>query len=273
MTPTLWCPGRSRATVGPVPTDTTSPLPVSGRLAWWATAWVRGHMGPDDLLDAVLDGDVTHVVIGPERRLLATLASLRAAGATAFGAAFPVEGDPVGLGGPRELNAAALEVGEAVLAVGSGGSGGSGGSDGSAGAALVPSRVGPTVEWTLLPARRRRVPDVGEADRHLRRVLLEAADRLAALEVARWRPEVADQMMNLRHRPPVTAPPGIPARCVDLAARGLQALNIAELALEDDGGALGVAEIAERRRALAPLARAGRHALVAACSPEVWPPT
>ncbi|MFB9312145.1 hypothetical protein ACFFRI_03720, partial [Nocardioides plantarum] len=134
------------------------------------------------------------------------------------------------------------------------------------------SRVGPTVEWTLLPARRRQLPDVGEADRDLRRVLLEAADRLAALEVARWRPEVADQMMNLRHRPPVTAPPGVPDRCVDLAARGLQALSIAELALEDDGGALSVSEIEARRSALAPLARAGRHALVAACSPEVWPP-
>jgi hypothetical protein len=250
---------RTRATVGPVPTDTTSPLPVSGRLAWWATAWLRGHVGPDDLLDGVLDGDVTHVVVGPDAGLVATLASLRAAGATAFGAAFPVEGDPVGLGGPRELNAAALEAGEAVVAVG-------------AEAALVPTRVGPTVEWSLLPGRRRPLPDVGEADRGLRGVLLESAERLARLEVARWRPEVADRLMNLRHLPPVAAPPGVPARCVDLAARGLQALGIAELALEDDGGALSVSEIEQRRSALAPLARAGRHALVAACSPEVWPP-
>ncbi|MCW2815706.1 MAG: hypothetical protein JWN84_3161 [Nocardioides sp.] len=242
-----------------MPTDTTSPLPVSGRLAWWATAWLRGHVGPDDLLDAVLEGDVTHVVLGPDPGLLGALAGLRAAGATAFGAAFPVEGDPVGLGGPRELNAAALEVGEAVVVIG-------------ADAALVPSRVGPTVEWTLLPASRRMLPDVGEADRELRWVLLDAAERLAKLDVARWRPEVADRLMNLRHRPAVTAPPGVPTRCVDLASRGLQALGIAELALEDDGGALSVHEMEQRRQALAPLARAGRRALVAACSPEVWPP-
>lgn len=242
-----------------VPTDTTSPLPVSGRLAWWATAWLRGHVGPDDLLDAVLDGDVTHVVLGPDGGLVTALASLRASGATAFGAAFPVEGDLVGLGGPREVNDAALEVGEAVIAVG-------------AEAALVPARVGPTVEWTLLPARRRQLPDVGEADRQLRAQLLESADALAALDVARWRPEVADQLMNLRHRAPLVAPPGVPPRCVDLAARGLQALAITEVALEDDGGALSVSEMDHRRAAITPLARAGRRALVAACSPEVWPP-
>jgi len=78
--------------------------------------------------------------------------------------------------------------------------------------------------------------------------------------------------MNLRHRPAVVAPPGVPPRCVDLASRGLQAISIVELALEDDGGALSVAEITTRRTALVPLSRAGRRALVAACSPEVWPP-
>lgn len=237
----------------------SSPLPVSGRLAWWATAWLRGHLGPDDLLDAVMGDDVAHVVLGPDDGLVTTLASLRADGATAFGAAFPVEGDLVGLGGPRELNAAALEAGEAVVAVG-------------AESALVPTRVGPTVEWTLLPSRRRQLPDVGEADRELRRVLLESAEQLAALDVARWRPEVADRLMDLRHRPDVPHPPGVPTRCVDLAARGLQALGIVDLALEDDGGAVSSSEIARRREALAPLARAGRRALVAATSPEVWPP-
>jgi hypothetical protein len=65
----------------------------------------------------------------------------------------------------------------------------------------------------------------------------------------------------------------VPPRCVDLAARGLQALEIAALALEDDGSAVTAAEIVARRAALTPLERAGRRALVAACSPEVWPPS
>ena len=44
------------------------------------------------------------------------------------------------------------------------------------------------------------------------------------------------------------------------------------LALEDEGGALSAWEVDQRRGALTPLARAGRRALTAACSPEVWPP-
>ena len=78
--------------------------------------------------------------------------------------------------------------------------------------------------------------------------------------------------MNLRHPHPVAAPPGIPGRCLDLAGRGLQAMTIVDLALADDGGALSAHEIEQRRAALVPLDRAGRRALVAACSPEAWPP-
>ena len=72
--------------------------------------------------------------------------------------------------------------------------------------------------------------------------------------------------------PPALEPPaGTPARCGDLAARGLQGWAITELALEDDGGAVSAHEIEARRAALQPLERASRRALVAACSPEVWP--
>ncbi len=88
---------------------------------------------------------------------------------------------------------------------------------------LVPDRVGAAVTWRPMPAERRQLPDVGEADRELRTALLEAAETLARLEVARWRPEVADRLMNLRHRPRIVTPPGVPERCADLAARGLQA--------------------------------------------------
>lgn len=237
----------------------TSPLPASARLAWWGTAWLRGAIGPDDLLDAVLGDDVTHVVLGSEAGLLSTLADLRSRGATGFGAAFPAEGDPVGLGGPPAYNAAVLDAGEGVVVLG-------------VEAGLVPVAVGPTVEWTPLPARRRQLPDVGEADRALRSILLTSAETLSGLDVARWRPEVADRLMNLRHREALDSPPGVPARCVELAARGRQALEIVDLALEDVGGAISAAEISAREDALTPLARAGRRALTAACSPEVWPP-
>ncbi|GAA1773820.1 hypothetical protein GCM10009795_019890 [Nocardioides hankookensis] len=241
----------------------TTELPASARLAWWGTAWLRGHVVTDLVVDAVLGDDATHAVAGlpgaeGTQTLVAALGRLRAAGATSLGAAFPAEGDPVGLGGPGAFNADALEAGEAVVVAG-------------AELGLVPSRAGAATTWTVHPAARRQLPDVGEADRALRTALVESANELARLDVARWRPEVADELLNLRHRASVVAPAGTPARCVDLAARALQALGIAELALQDDGGAVSASEIAAREAALRPLARAGRRALVAACSPEVWP--
>lgn len=259
-----------------------SDLPVSTRLAWWGTAWLRGAVVTDLMLDAVIGDDATHTVAGlaaldlaaddvagndvAERdvagaaeTLLTGLSRVRVDGATGFGAAFPVEGDLCGLGGPPAFNAEALDAGEAVLVLGTA-------------IGWVPGRVGAVTTWQAHHAERRQVPDVGEADRALREELLRAAEALARLDVAHWRPEVADQLMNLRHRPALVAPAGVPPRCVDLAARGLQAAQIAELALEDDGGAITAWEAEARRTAIVPLQRAGRRALVAASSPEVWPP-
>ena len=136
----------------------------------------------------------------------------------------------------------------------------------------MPVRVGAVLTWSVMDAERRQLPDVGEADRALRSALPETADALASLDVARWRPEVADRLMNLRHRPRATAPPGVPPRCVELAERARQALEIVALALEDDGSAQTALEAESRRAALLPLGRAARRALVAAASPEVWPP-
>ncbi len=238
--------------------------PVSLRLAWWGTAWLRGLVVPDLLLDAVIGGEATHAVASPAagapaETLLGGLASLRAAGATSFGLALPVEGDPTGLGGPRAFNTAALEAGEAVVVAG-------------AGLGLVPLTTGAATTWVPHLADRRPLPDVGEADRGLRLALLETAEALATLDVARWRPEVADRLMNLRHGPGLVGPDGVPVRCVELAARGLQAVEIADLALADHGGTVSAAQITAREQALRPLERAGRVALVAAGSPEVWPP-
>jgi hypothetical protein len=243
-------------------------LPVSGRLAWWATAWLRGHVVTDLVVDAVLGDDVTHAVAGLHGlglggptgtdTLVGGLARLRAEGALSVGAAFPAEGDPAGLGGPAQFNTAALEAGEAVVT--------------DVGVGLVPVSVGPATTWVAHRAQRRQLPDVGEADRALRRELAQAASALAELDVARWRPEVADLLMDLRHRAPLTAPPGVPQRCVVLAERATQALEIVEVALVDDGASITAHEADARRTALAGLERTGRRALVAACSPEAWPP-
>ncbi|MEU0316578.1 hypothetical protein [Nocardioides sp. NPDC006273] len=243
--------------------------PEGLRLAWWVTAWLRGEAVTDLVLDAVIGPDATHTVSGLAAlglggaegvadTLVSGLGRLRTEGATALGVAFPAEGDPVGLGGPKAFNDAALEAGEAVVS--------------DAGVGLVPVRVGAVLEWQAYAAQRRQLPDVGEADRALRLALSESATALAELDVARWRPEVADRLMNLRHRPALAEAPGVPARCVELAARGVQAREIVAVALEDDGGAVSAAEMLRRREALVGLDRAARRALTAAGSPEVWPP-
>jgi len=247
----------------------TDPAPDALRLAWWTTAWLRGQVVADLLLDAVIGNDATHTITGMAalglggdpgvaETLITGLGRLRAEGATALGTAFPSEGDLVGLGGPAAFNLAALDAGEAAVS--------------QVGIGLVPIRVGAVIEWTAHPAQRRQLPDVGEADRMLRTTLLEAAQALADLDVARWRPEVADRLLNLRHRPSLRNVPGVPERCVDLAARALQAREIVEVALQDDGGAVTAHEIDARRSALVPLDRAARRALTAAGSPEGWPP-
>jgi hypothetical protein len=237
-------------------------LPVSALLAWWGSAWLRGGVVLDLLLDAVLADDATHVVAGlpgveGSVPLGRALIEIRVAGAASCGLALPETGDPVGIGGPRELSAAALEAGEAVVA---------------GAAALVPRRVGAAVEWTAYPAASRQLDDVGEADRALRLALQQAATAMADLDVARWRPEAADALMNLHRPPALKPPPGTPTRCVDLAARALQARAIVELALADDGAAVSASEAGARRAALQPVGAAARRGLVAACSPEVWPP-
>lgn len=225
-------------------------LPRSAVVAWWLTAWLRGHESTDAVID-VLDEEV--VVAGT---MLDLLTEVRRQGSAGAGLALPRPGDPLGLGGPPDLNAAALEAGEAVV-VGA--------------LALVPGDSEHERPWQVLPAAARQVPDLGEASRGLRVALLEASNDLARLDVARWRPEVADALLNLRHLPDVDAPAGIPGGCVEVAARGLVAVSVVDLALEDDGGAVSAYEIDQRRTLLAPLESAGRRAIVAACSPEAWP--
>ena len=212
---------------------------------------MRGAVVADLAVDAIIGDDATHRVIGPaadgeHEGLVTALGRLRAEGA-----------EHVGLAWPAELNAAAFEAGEAVIAGPHG---------------WVPRREGAVVFWHAYAARPRQLTDVGEADRRLRLAMVHTADRLAALDVARWRPDVADELTDLRTFGRLDSPPGTPPRCVELAARALQAAGIVDLALDDDGAAITHAEAEGRRTALRDLATAARHALVAACSPEVWPP-
>jgi hypothetical protein len=150
-----------------------------------------------------------------------------------------------------------LESGEAVLLDG-------------AGLGLVPERVGSSVTWRAVPATtRRQTIDPGDADRALRAALPRAADDLAALDVARWRPEVADALLNLRREQHLDLPPHVAPRSARMLVLGLRCLDIVALATQDDGGALTATEAGRRRAALEDLGAAARRAVVAAtCAPS-----
>ncbi len=190
---------------------------------------------------------------GPQP-LIVALGRLRSHGATGAGIALPVPGDPLGLAGPSAFNLEVVEVGEGVVLDG-------------ADLGLVPHRAGAGVVWSCHPAvSRRQVPDPSEADQSLRQTLVRTTDVLADLDVARWRPEVADELMALRQAADFVFPHGMAPRAVRLAALATRCRTIVDLALEDDGGSITAAEADARRQALAPLDHAARRGLVAACS-------
>lgn len=237
---------------------------ASVRFTVWANAMLTGACDPDTAAQRILGDDVGHHVSGlaghpAPATLPVALNLLRAAGATGAHLALPIPGDPIGLAGPPAFNESALEAGEAVVLTG-------------ADLGLVPAYVGPAVQWTVLPAANPAPADFGEADRGLRAALIQAADSLAALDVARWKPEIADALIDIRRIGSGKGDdlaPGYDPRAVKTAATARRCLAIADAALEDDGAALTGAEADARRRTLTDLAAAARRALVAACGPPV----
>lgn len=234
-------------------------LPRSARLALWFTAWVDGHASLDEARDAVVGDDAAHHVVGlPDRGeavpLILALGLLRTEGGARASLALPVPGDLLGLAGPAGFNSEVVDAGEGVVVDG-------------AGLGLVPHPVGAAVQWVCHPANRTlQVPDPGEADRGLREALLATTESLADLDVARWRPEVADALMDLRRQVDLVVPREMAPRAVRLAGLATRCRRIVELALEDDGGSVTRQEADARREALRPLDQAARRGLVAVCA-------
>lgn len=249
----------------------TASVPASLLLAWWGTAWLKGLTSTDQLLEAMQSVAAVHSVApSPDDTsgtwvhvegagLVPLLGALRRSGATSLGATFPREGDPLGLGGPRPFNLDATDVGQALVCP-------------HAALGAVPHHVGAGMTWVVHPARPRPLPDVGEADRGLRRALLVAVEALERLDVAAWSPDLADEVLNLRHLPPLPDVPGVGARPRSLTARALSARAVVDLALQDHGGAVSAAEAEARATAVRELDRAARAALSAGASAWTWPP-
>ncbi|NJP68758.1 hypothetical protein, partial [Streptomyces spiramenti] len=192
--------------------------PRSGRFAAWANALLTGRVSPDDAASGVVGADASHRVSGlpgeegPVSPAVA-LARLRGMGVRALRVALPVPGDPLGLCGPPEFNAAALEAGEAVLAP-------------EAGIGLLPEvgpaegRAGAAVRWRVSPVRSDLPPDVpslGEAERELTELLRETAEGVARLglpEAGRLARAEVDAYRARAEREAEGLAPGYPARAV-----------------------------------------------------------
>lgn len=231
-------------------------LPRSGRLVCWFNAWTVGEATPDDLPGLVLGDDAAHDVVGladaPEPLLLAAGRLRRGGGGASL--ALPVAGDPTGLAGPRELNTAALEAGEAALFP-------------RAGLALVPEVVGAGVFWQALPCSAAgAVAGVREAERGLREALLACAEGLVALDVATWRPEISEALSSLRDEQDAPLPAAYSQHAARLAVLALRCHAIVDLAHRNGSAAVTSREELTRTQALGALERAARQGLVAACS-------
>lgn len=226
-------------------------LPVAAVLAAWLDAFRAGNVGPDDVAHAVRGDDPRHLVSGLGDSGTLELDQLPSALDGPVSLALPAPGDLLGLGGPSELNLAALEAGQAVVV-------------GHVG--LVPLEDARTVVWTAFPADPVPWVDERETAMELRTTLAEVTRRLVDLDVASWQPDIPDLLMNLRQRPRLPLPPGYDARRVETIERAVLCLDIVALARTSEGGALSSYEVDQRRTALSELDRAARRALVGACS-------
>ncbi|MFF4405309.1 hypothetical protein ACFY2W_31280 [Streptomyces sp. NPDC001262] len=254
----------------------------SGRLAAWGNALLAGFVAPDDAAHHITGDDSVHRVAGLPGEsgpvgLTLALGRLRALGATGLRLALPVPGHPLGLSGPPEFNARAMEAEEAVVVSG-------------VALGLVPevSEAGPAgdvhveVVWHCLPVREAPpadVPSLGEAERELAEALREATEVLTRLDVAGSGPVAQAALEAYRARAEAgreVLAPGYPPRAVRVLELAQRVSALVSIAYEpgdregrEHGGAVSASEIAARAAALRPVERTARRAQVAAYNAPV----
>ncbi len=234
---------------------------ASVRMTSHLNVLTHGQLSAEVAAHAITAADTAHHVVDPDELLgldslhalplAAALPALVAREREGWLLSLPTPGSLHGLRGPRALNEAALERGEAVVGL-------------SGGVALVPYEVGPAVQWRVLPAERPFPPSGPyEAERELSQTVLVAADALTALDVPGGRRPAAT---HTAQDPAVQLAPGYSQRSYVAADRAARLLEACEVALADDGGSISSFEADARRVQLASLRNAARAALCAAVS-------
>lgn len=225
---------------------------ISATLVCWGNAWLAGQAGLDEAADRVEHQAGPQLVAGErgDVPLRNFLADLRVESLKSLRLALPVAGDPLGLTGPPPFNSAAIEAGQAVIAVLPGRCLG-----------LVPAqdRRGSSyagVRWNVQEAGASApaVPSLAEAEHALTLAMREATDALLG---------VAGPVQGYRQVKTFDdgLAPGYPARAHRVAALAARLTSVLRIA--DDRG-LTSGEVAVRSRALRDLDRAVRRARVAA---------
>jgi hypothetical protein len=267
------CPTRPRLLSTGVQNAASTP-PRSALLAAWANAWLSGDAALPELAARVGAMDDSQSVTGlwvDDIPVEQAVGRLRADGVTRFRVVLPAPGDVLGLPGPGPFTSAAVLASEGVLGLREDGTG----------TGLVPTITAhgssfdgtvTTVLWTAydvsVPG-----PDPGpflhDAEHDLRRGLVECVEVLRDLDVARWRPEVAGALEDLRARArhgidDDELPSSYPPRARLLLVQARQLAEVLSLATTDSGGAVDTRETVERERALRGLEQLVRRARVAA---------
>ena len=260
---------------------------ASASLAVWSSAWLAGAAASDDVLDAMAAWSDAHDVVAadagaaavldlptPDRAgagLAALLVLLRQRcgplgldARLALPVASDVRGVPAPATGPATLVEATLRAGECAVLAG-------------AGLVLVPAPVADGVlRWTAHPVEAvppAAHPSLSDAEHDLREGVRDAASTLAAMDVARHRPGVREEIAAMLRRRPhpdwPTGTPGRPLRVLQHADEVEAILLAATTDPADVGGAVTVREALARTDALRPLATAVRGARVAAVAETV----
>ena len=114
--------------------------------------------------------------------------------------------------------------------------------------------------------------NAGQARRDVHAATEEAIDALTELDLARERPELADELTDLVTAAvdPRVVPPSLDSRHRTLLERSLRLAAICELALADDGASATALQAERRTRVLRPLLTTARYGVAAAT--EGWGP-
>lgn len=250
----------------------------SATFAVWCSAWLNGRAAADDVLDALSSWGLLHEVAAADEAAAEALAlpdagappaaaahllgGLRKLGATRAHLVLAAAGDARGLGGGGPFTTGALDAGEGVLLP-------------EIGIGIVPTAPADQVmRWTV---HRTAHTDpgvglgLGDAEHALLEQMRSSTGTLAALDVARARPD-AHQVLRakLKATPRLDWPAGMPGRALRVLQRAEEVSAIVALADDDDPGAAVSASAATRRsEALRPLASSVREARRAAIDEAV----